>query len=504
MRRSRSRGARLWGRLGFDGGELQELTPAQATALLRIFQADTQGLVPAPGTPTGLYLKDDGTWDTPAGGGGGDTVTVNGSAVTDVDLDNATPAAAAGGLNVTWQTSGSGPANVSAYIGASTLLDVLGSTRGSILYRGASGWAVATPGTSTHVWTSNGAGADPSWQAAPGGGVSDGDKGDVTVSSSGSVWTIDAGAVTYAKLQDISATQRVLGRNSGGSGDAEEVTASQVLDWRTSTQGQVLYRGASTWDGLAVGTAGQVLTTGGAAANPSWGTLITAGTYASAPAGALGAMHMVDETGIIRRHDGSGWVDYLSGVGKLWAPPTTGWTKAASSHASAAQTAVDGHLRIDLPVAGATARSEWYRAEPAATYEIEIVVRAMSVGNAATTQVLVLGGFYATGSTRAMFMYVRGDGLLIVQKDNPLGTFSSTARSTTLIQSANVYWFAKIVRDGSNLYFYVSHDREVWIEVFSEAVGTFITPDRVIGPGLHLAGGNARGAYADLLSWRVI
>lgn len=50
---------------------------------------------------------------------------------------------------------------------ASACLDNLGSTRGSLLYRGASGWAALTPGTGTYVLTSNGAGADPSWNAIP-------------------------------------------------------------------------------------------------------------------------------------------------------------------------------------------------------------------------------------------------------------------------------------------------------------------------------------------------
>ncbi|SRR5580765_3126953 len=40
-------------------------------------------------------------------------------------------------------------------------------------------------------------------------------------------------AVTYAKIQNISATQLLLGRNSAGSGDVEEVTISQALDWLT-------------------------------------------------------------------------------------------------------------------------------------------------------------------------------------------------------------------------------------------------------------------------------
>lgn len=67
-----------------------------------------------------------------------------------------------------------------------------------------------------------------------GGGVSDGDKGDITVSGSGATWTVDNGAITYAKLQDISATDRLLGRDTAAAGDAEELTVSGGLEFTGS------------------------------------------------------------------------------------------------------------------------------------------------------------------------------------------------------------------------------------------------------------------------------
>jgi hypothetical protein len=57
-------------------------------------------------------------------------------------------------------------------------------------------------------------------------GFTDGDKGDITISSSGTVLTIDNDAVTYAKIQNVSATDRLLGRSSSGSGDVEEITCT--------------------------------------------------------------------------------------------------------------------------------------------------------------------------------------------------------------------------------------------------------------------------------------
>lgn len=63
-----------------------------------------------------------------------------------------------------------------------------------------------------------------------GGGVPDGDKGDITVSGVGTVWTIDNDVVTFAKMQNID-TDRLLGRDAAGVGDPEELTVAGGVEF---------------------------------------------------------------------------------------------------------------------------------------------------------------------------------------------------------------------------------------------------------------------------------
>lgn len=79
------------------------------------------------------------------------------------------------------------------------------------------------------------------------------------------------GGITYAKIQNVSATSRIAGRKTAGAGTVEECTLSEILDFIGSVaQGDVLYRGAATWARLAAGTSGYFLQTQGVGANPQW------------------------------------------------------------------------------------------------------------------------------------------------------------------------------------------------------------------------------------------
>lgn len=133
---------------------------------------------------------------------------------------------------------------------AATMLATLGAAADSHTHSG----LAPTGGSTGQVLKKNSAtNYDYGWaaDADSGGTLVDGDKGDITVSGSGSTWTIDDGAVTYAKIQNVSTTNRLLGRSTAGAGSVEEIACTSAARDLLDDADAATMR---TTLGLAIGT----------------------------------------------------------------------------------------------------------------------------------------------------------------------------------------------------------------------------------------------------------
>lgn len=299
-------------------------TPAAVATILPAFGGSTpaaaglKGLVPPPAAgdaAAGKVLGAGGGWIVPAGGSGGSTSLAGLSDVaivspvnlsllqystTDGKWHNQTLATLGAGTVTHIDTGGGlvgGPitstgsialapvadkallANVTgssaapAGISLSTLLDaVIGTDRGAILRRGGTGWTAILPGIDGQFLRTGGPGADVTWGTPSGAGT-------VTQVNSGTGLTggpiTATGTLSLATVTD----NQVLANITGATAAPVGTTFTTLLDHALgATQGMILYRGASAWTALPAGASGAVLTSGGAAANPSWVTGSGAGT----------------------------------------------------------------------------------------------------------------------------------------------------------------------------------------------------------------------------------
>jgi hypothetical protein len=80
--------------------------------------------------------------------------------------------------------------------------------------------------------------------------LTDGDKGDITVTASGATWTIDNDAVTNAKLRN-SAALSVIGRSANSTGDPGDISASAASDAVLRESGSALSFGTIATGGIA-------------------------------------------------------------------------------------------------------------------------------------------------------------------------------------------------------------------------------------------------------------
>jgi hypothetical protein len=143
---------------------------------------------------------------------------------------------------------------------------VLGNARGTVLTRTISGWATLAPGITGQFLKTLGAGADLMWDSPVGSGTVTSVAAGTGLTTGGSPIT-STGTVALAAI----ASNTLLANTSVSAAAPIATTPSLLLDHAFgTTQGAVLYRGATSWVILSPGTNGQILTTAGAAANPSW------------------------------------------------------------------------------------------------------------------------------------------------------------------------------------------------------------------------------------------
>jgi hypothetical protein len=205
----------------------------------------------------------------------------------------------------------------------SSLLDSLGSTQGQILYRSAAGWVPLNPGTSGQVLHSNGAASNPTWDTDDGAaGSTHTVHGSTHTDSNASAGGAErgdimfVGSVTTAGMPawdraPHGATGTIVGWNGT---DTNFYTLTSYLDTMVGgsvAQGDILFRNGTVWTRLGTGTVGQVLTAGGAGANPSWASGSTTRTVEDNTAGS-GAPNQLatSESSNVLTNQGAGAENY--------------------------------------------------------------------------------------------------------------------------------------------------------------------------------------------------
>ena len=141
------------------------------------------------------------------------------------------------------------------------------------------------------------------WATPASGSLTDGDKGDITVSGSGATWTIDAATVTLAKMANLAANS-IIGNNTGGAATPTALTTAQVKTLLAIASGDVSGLGtlatqSGTFSGTSSGTntGDQTTIVGITGTKAQFDTAVTDGNFLYVGDVTSNATHTGDVTG---------------------------------------------------------------------------------------------------------------------------------------------------------------------------------------------------------------
>jgi hypothetical protein len=164
----------------------------------------------------------------------------------------------------------------------------------------------------------------------------------------GAIPGIPDGSITYAKIQNISASSRVLGRIAAGAGVTQELAGTDLVTIIDGNLSSLMAPG--NWknfytDGsgilipIGVGAAGTSFVGNGAAAAPSWMAWATAAQYAGNSANALLAANAVWAAAALQTLTDAATVtpDFSTGFDFIWTLGATGRTIANATNPKVGQ-----------------------------------------------------------------------------------------------------------------------------------------------------------------------
>ena len=196
--------------------------------------------------------------------------------------------------------------------------------------------------------------------------------------------------------------------------------------------------------------------------------------------------------------NGTTWVAFLNGFQAVL-PIGANYTWANQGGATIDFTSAYGLMAI--PASGSTSLRVQYKAQPSTPYTIDVMIAGdLVTGNSNTIGI----GFYDSVGGALITLHLIGAvpgagdwaGYQVAEW-NSVTSFHASVALLGLATAPFLPVFLRIANDGTNLTFYIGNGL-AWYEIYTQAVGTWLTPDSVFWFGNSQ---DSNPVNAELLSW---